>query len=153
MAVYPVVQRMSLPDLMQFAGQHPFASALFVVLTVALIYTEIARLLVGFKTVNPAELTALINRESALVVDVSAIDDYEKGHILGAKPLSMSQFSPENKLLAKARELPVAVVCRNGQQSSEAAKRLHKAGFSRVYWLNDGINAWAAADLPLVKGR
>ena len=138
---------------MQFAGQHPLASALFVVLTGALLYTEIARLFVGYKTVNPAQLTALINRESALVVDVSAIDDFEKGHILGAKQVSMSQFGPDNKLLAKSRELPVAVVCRTGQQSSEAAKRLHKAGFSQVYWLNDGINAWTAAELPLVKGR
>jgi rhodanese-related sulfurtransferase len=49
--------------------------------------------------------------------------------------------------------LPVAVVCRTGQSSSEAAKRLHKAGFTRVYWLNDGLNAWVQADLPLTKGR
>ena len=144
---------MSLSDLMQFAGQNPLLSALFAVLTVALVYTEIARLFVGFKIVSPAQLTELINRESALVVDVSAIDDFEKGHILGSKQISMSQFSPDNKLLAKAKELPVVVVCKSGQQSSDAAKRLHKAGFSRVYWLNDGINSWANADLPLVKGR
>ncbi|MEY3373237.1 MAG: hypothetical protein RLZZ537_1705, partial [Pseudomonadota bacterium] len=30
---------------------------------------------------------------------------------------------------------------------------LHKAGFTRVYWLNDGLNAWIQADLPLTKGR
>lgn len=138
---------------MQFAGQNPLLSSLFAVLSAALVYTEIARLLVGFKTVSPAQLTELINRESALVVDVSAIDDFEKGHILGSRQVSMSQFGPENKLLSKSKESPVAVVCRSGQQSSEAAKRLHKAGFSRVYWLNDGINSWANADLPLVKGR
>jgi rhodanese-related sulfurtransferase len=98
-------------------------------------------------------LTDLINRESALLVDVSAITEFDKGHILGSKHVAMSQFDPENKLLAKAKELPVAVVCRTGQSSSEAAKRLHKAGFTRVYWLNDGLNAWVQADLPLTKGR
>ena len=123
------------------------------VLTAAIVYTEIARLFTGYKRVNPAELTALINRESALVVDVSAIADFEKGHILGSKHVAMSQFDPESKLLAKAKELPVAVVCRSGVTASGAAKRLHKAGFTRVYLLEGGINAWIQADLPLTKGR
>ena len=144
---------MSFDALMAFAAQNPILSSIFVVLTVALVYTEAARLFVGYKTVSPAQLTDLINRESALLVDVSAIAEFDKGHILGAKHVAMSQFDPENKLLAKAKELPVAVVCRTGQSSSEAAKRLHKAGFTRVYWLNDGLNAWIQADLPLTKGR
>jgi rhodanese-related sulfurtransferase len=144
---------MSLEALIAFAAQSPILTSIFVVLTVALVYTEVARLFVGYKTVSPAQLTDLINRESALLVDVSAIAEFEKGHILGAKHVAMSQFDPENKLLAKAKELPVAVVCRTGQSSSEAAKRLHKAGFTRVYWLNDGLNAWIQADLPLTKGR
>ncbi|WP_395772131.1 rhodanese-like domain-containing protein [Arenimonas sp.] len=144
---------MSFDALIAFAAQSPILSSIFVVLTVALVYTEVARLFVGYKTVSPAQLTDLINRESALLVDVSAITEFDKGHILGSKHVAMSQFDPENKLLAKAKELPVAVVCRTGQSSSEAAKRLHKAGFTRVYWLNDGLNAWVQADLPLTKGR
>lgn len=144
---------MSFAALMQFAGQNPVLSVLFAGLTLALVYTEVARLFVGYKTVSPAQLTDLINKESALLIDVSAIAEFEKGHILGSKHVAMSQFDPENKLLAKAKELPVAVVCRTGQQSSDAAKRLHKAGFSKVFWLNDGINAWTQADLPLSKGR
>ena len=34
-----------------------------------------------------------------------------------------------------------------------AAKRLRKAGFTNVNVLEGGIQAWQAADLPLVKGR
>ena len=144
---------MSLAAIQALAEQNPMLSAIFVVLTLALIYTEVARLFVGYKIISPSQLTDLINKESALLVDVSAIDDFEKGHIFGAKQVSMSQFDPENKLLAKAKELPVAVVCRNGQKSADAAKRLVKAGFSKVYWLNDGVNGWTQADLPLSKGR
>ena len=144
---------MSFAAIMQFAGQNPLLSGLLAFLSLALVYTEIARLFVGYKTVSPAQLTDLINKESALLIDVSAQAEYERGHILGAKHVAMSQFDPENKLLAKAKELSVAVVCRTGQQSSEAAKRLHKAGFSKVFWLNDGVNAWMQADLPLSKGR
>ncbi|MBP7370982.1 MAG: rhodanese-like domain-containing protein [Arenimonas sp.] len=144
---------MSLAVLMQFASQNPILSVIFVILTLAIIYTEIARLFVGYKTVSTSQLTDLINKESALLIDVSGQSDFDKGHILGAKHVAMSQFDPENKLLAKAKDMPIAMVCRDGQQSANAAKRLHKAGFTRVYWLNDGINSWIQADLPLSKGR
>ena len=122
-------------------------------ITAALIYTEIAGLFRGYKALRPAELTGLINRENALVVDLSASNDFEKGHIAGSKSVQLSQFDPENKLLAAAKSLPVVAVCRNGQTSADAAKRLKKAGFEQVYWLDGGIAAWQQADLPLVKGR
>lgn len=122
-------------------------------LTVALVYTESTRLFRGYKALRPAELTGLINRENALVVDLSATSDFEKGHIAGSRSVAPSQFDPENKLLASAKALPVVMVCRNGQASADAAKRLKKAGFEQVYWLDGGVQAWQQADLPLVKGR
>ena len=144
---------MSLDILLAFARNNPALSLAFAVLTLALIYTEISRLFVGYKSVNPAGLTALVNRDNALLVDVSASSDFEKGHIVGAKNVAMSQFDPENKLLAKVKDLPVVVACRNGTGSADAAKRLVKAGFQKVYWLEGGIAAWQQANLPLVKGK
>jgi len=144
---------MTLQTLLAFASDHLMLSLLFVGLTLALIYNEVARLFTGFKSVTPAQLTALINRDDALLIDLSAAGDFEKGHIAGAKNLAMSQFDPENKLLIKARELPVALTCRSGTVSAEAAKRLVKAGFKSVYWLDGGIAAWQQAELPLVKGK
>lgn len=144
---------MTFARLLEFAGQNPILSLALVGLTLAIIYTELAHLFSGFKAVTPAQLTALINHDNALLVDVSAAADFEKGHIAGAKAVAMSQFDPENKVLAKAKELPVAVVCRNGTTSGEAARRLVKAGFHKVYWLDGGVAAWQQADLPLLKGR
>ena len=122
-------------------------------LTLAIVVTEIARLFRGYKALRPAELTSLMNRDNALVVDLSASADFEKGHIAGSRNVAPSQFDPENKLLAAARSLPVVMVCRSGQASAGAAKRLKKAGFEQVYWLDGGVAAWQQADLPLVKGR
>ena len=76
-------------------------------LTIALIVTEVARLFRGYKALRPAELTTLINRDNALVVDLSASGDFEKGHIAGSRNVAPSQFDPENKLLAAAKQLPV----------------------------------------------
>lgn len=144
---------MSLDSLLAFARENAMLSLALLGLTLALLYTEIARLLSGFKAINPAALTALINREDALLVDVSPSGDFEKGHIAGAKNVQISQFDPENKLLAKVRELPVVITCRSGMSSSAAAKRLVKAGFKQVFWLDGGVAAWQQANLPLVKGK
>lgn len=137
----------------EFIGNHPWLSFGFIGVSAALLATEFGRLTRGYKTLTPAGLTQLINRGNPLLIDVSSIQDFEQGHIAGAKHVLMSQFDPENKLLAKARELPVAVCCKNGQISAGAAKRLKKAGFSEVYQLDGGLRAWAEAQLPLVKGR
>ncbi len=106
---------MDFQELLAFAERTPMLSLALVGLTLAIIYTEIARLFRGYKALRPAELTALINRENALVVDLSASGDFDKGHIAGSKSVQPSQFDPENKLLASAKALPVVVVCRNGQ--------------------------------------
>jgi len=144
---------MFLERLPEFIGNHPILTLAFVGIGIALIANEIQRLTRGYRAISPAELTRLINREDALVIDVSAINDYEKGHITGSKHVAMSQFDPENKTLAKVKDLPVVVVCRTGMQSGPAAKRLVKAGFSKVYWLDGGIAAWQQADLPLARGK
>jgi rhodanese-related sulfurtransferase len=142
------------PDqLPEFIGNHPILALAFVGIGIALVVNEMQRFTRGYKAISPAELTRLINREDALVVDVSALNDYEKGHIVGSKHVAMSQFDPESKLLAKVKDLPVAVVCRTGMTAGNAAKRLVKAGFSKVYWLDGGIAAWQQAELPLAKGK
>jgi rhodanese-related sulfurtransferase len=144
---------MTLDRLLAFAGLHPLPVALLAAITVALVVNEAMRLMGGYQRLSPAQLTMLINREDALVVDVSGQADFEKGHIVGAKSLPLAQFDPAHKWLAKAQERPVALVCRTGAGSTEAAKRLVKAGFQKVSWLEGGLAAWQQADLPLVRGR
>jgi rhodanese-related sulfurtransferase len=143
----------SFQQLQLFLGNHLLLALGLVGVTIALIVNEMSRFTRGYRAVSPAQLTALINRENALVVDVSASGDFEKGHVVGSRNVAMNQFDPENKQLAKARELPVAMICRNGTTSADAAKRLVKAGFKNVHWLDGGIGAWQQANLPLAKGK
>jgi rhodanese-related sulfurtransferase len=144
---------MNFEALMAFAGQSPMLSMALVGLTVAIIYTEIARFFTGYKSLNPATLTLMINQDDAQIIDVSAITDFDKGHIIGAKNIVLSQITPDHKVLAKAKEQPIVLVCKTGLQSAEAAKKLVKAGFKQLYWLDGGIAAWLQADMPLVKGK
>lgn len=137
----------------EFVGNHMLLALGFVVVLVMLVSGEVSRLFRGYRELTPGALTQLINRDSPLVVDLSSSQDFEKGHIPGARHVPLSQFDPENKELAKVRELPVAVYCRSGTTSAQAAARLVKAGFKRVFWLGGGLAAWQQADLPLVKGK
>ncbi|GAA4797590.1 rhodanese-like domain-containing protein [Lysobacter hankyongensis] len=144
---------MNFEELWAFAGRQPVYSIALVGLTIAIIGNEISRLFRGYKSLVPAQVTALINQENALVVDLRPYADFQKGHIAGSKNVLMSQFDPESKQLAPAKALPIVLVCQSGITVVGAAKRLKKAGFERVHVLEGGIGAWQQAELPLVKGK
>lgn len=144
---------MNFEELWAFAGRQPVYSIALVGLTIAIIGNEVSRLLRGYKSLVPAQVTALINQENALVVDLRPYADFQKGHIAGSKNVLMSQFDPESKQLAPAKVLPIVLVCQSGMTVAGAAKRLKKAGFERVHVLDGGIAAWQQAELPLVKGK
>jgi rhodanese-related sulfurtransferase len=139
--------------LLDVAQANPILSLALLGLTLAIVYTEIRRLFRGYKAVSPAQLTELINREDALVLDLRAQAEFEKGHIIGAKHVLPSQIEPEGKLLAKAKESPVVLVDAAGMTASAAAEKLVKAGFKRIGVLDGGIGGWQSAGLPLAKGR
>ena len=142
-----------LSRLPHFISNHVLLVLAFIVIILALIGLEVSRKFRGFRELTPGSLVQMINRGEPLVIDLSAIADFEKGHITGSKSVTPSQFDPENKDLAKAKELQVVTVCKTGVESGKAAKRLVKAGFSNVATLAGGINAWKQADLPLAKGK
>ena len=142
-----------LTRLPQFIGNHLLLVVAFVVIILALIALEVSRQFRGFRELTPGALVQMINRGEPLVIDLSAIADFEKGHIAGSKNVTPSQFDPENKDLAKAKGLQVVTVCKSGVESGKAARRLVKAGFTSVATLAGGLDAWRRADLPLAKGK
>lgn len=142
-----------LTRLPQFISHNVLLVVAFVVIILALIGLEVSRKFRGFRELTPGALVQMINRGSPLVIDLSAIADFEKGHIAGSKNVTPSQFDPESKDLVKAKDLQVITVCRSGVTAAKAARRLVKAGFTNVATLAGGIEAWKRADLPLAKGR
>ena len=143
-----------LHKLPEFVGNHLALSALFVILLVALLVTQLTSLFSKTRELTPAGLTGLINRESPLLIVLFALADFEKMHVPGARHVAMSQFDPESKDLLKVKELPVVVIDRDGRGNSpKAAARLTKAGFTKVHTLDGGVLAWHAAQLPVAKGN
>ncbi len=142
------------PDrITDFIANNLILTLAFLGVTLALVLGELSRLRRKYQMISPSRLTELVNREQGVVVDLRPQADYEKGHIAGALHLHLSQFSAEHKALAKARDLPVILVCPRGVTAGPAADRLVAAGFSRVHVLDGGIAAWQQAELPLGRGR
>ena len=143
-----------LHKLPEFIHNHIALVAMFVVVLIALIVMEIASLFRKYKELTPAGLTLLINRESPLMIDLSAYADFEKAHVPGARHVAMSQFDPESKDLTGAKELPVVVMDKDGRgAATKAAQRLVNAGFAKVHILDGGVQAWQQAQLPVAKGK
>ena len=96
-----------------------------------------------FDSVSAEEFERLLkdNREVQLV-DVRRPEEFESGHIEKAVLINVqdSDFITQAKsLLDKSK--PVAVYCRSGRRSKDAANMLVKEGF-RVFDLDSGYLGW-----------
>lgn len=92
----------------------------------------------------------LINRSDAIVVDVRDKKEFEAGHIVGSINIPLAKIDQRMTELKKHQEKPVIVVCKLGQQSGEAAKKIQEAGHEQVYKLSGGVTEWKAQSMPLV---
>jgi len=102
--------------------------------------------------VDPARATELINREDALVVDVRAMADYAKGHIINAINIPSNGFKDQLHQL-KDKGQAIIVVCNNGATSGSICKLLRTNGFENIYELKGGMMAWTGVNLPVSKNK
>ena len=104
----------------------------------------------GYETVPADEFDALIVAGKVRVLDVRTPEEFNAGHIPGALNADVRSDAFAEKAVATLGEssLPVAVYCRSGKRSAEAAKVLEKLGYE-VYNLNGGILEWAKGGKPI----
>jgi rhodanese-related sulfurtransferase len=91
----------------------------------------------GIKQISPRDLD---RKKGMVLLDVSPDKEYEQGHIPGAVHVPLSDIGDKVKKLKKDKAL--VVYCRNGNQSIWAIKRLMGMGYSNLYNLRGGYNAW-----------
>ncbi len=92
----------------------------------------------------------LINRERAVLIDVSEPEEFAQGHAAGARnvPLNSLQGAKE---LPSNKPLPLVLVCPTGARAARAAGELSKLGHERAIALAGGLKAWRDANLPMEK--
>jgi rhodanese-related sulfurtransferase len=103
------------------------------------------------KRATPQDVTLLINRSKATIVDVRDAKEFALGHLPEAKNIPLADLDKRVGELEKFKSKSVVLVCQSGARASAAAAKLAKAGFTDVVNLDGGIAAWKKAGLPLAK--
>ncbi|HSV54415.1 MAG TPA: rhodanese-like domain-containing protein [Burkholderiaceae bacterium] len=100
---------------------------------------------------STAAAVQLINREKAVVVDVSEAEEYAQGHVGGAKNVPLNQLEEKMGTAVKNKALPVILVCSNGARANRALATVKKLGYAQAQALAGGLKAWKEASLPVEK--
>lgn len=103
----------------------------------------------GGGRLDPATAVQLINRERAVVVDVSEPAEFAAGHIGGAKNVPFGEFEKKLTDAVKNKTVPLILVCATGARSSRALAAAKKLGYEQAQALAGGLKAWKDANLPV----
>lgn len=95
-----------------------------------------------FTNLSADEFEKLIENDDVQRLDVRTVAEYSEGHIPGSININIfdDKFSAAaDEILNKSK--PVAVYCKSGRRSRNAARLLVKKGYT-VYNLDKGILNW-----------
>ena len=101
--------------------------------------------------ISPAGAVNLINRERAVVVDVSDTAEFAAGHVGGAKNIPLNQLEEKLASAVKNKTLPLILTCQTGARSGRALAIAQKLGYQQAQSLGGGLGAWKTANLPVEK--
>jgi rhodanese-related sulfurtransferase len=86
--------------------------------------------------------------DEVLLLDVREPGEWAAGHAPGARHVPLGRLAHEADDLPRDRR--IVAICRSGNRSGRATEALLEWGF-QVVNMEGGMQAWAAAGLPLVR--
>src|SRR5687768_11632159 len=100
---------------------------------------------------KPEEAKAPLVAGRAVLVDIREADEFARRHVRDALSRPLSAFEGTHLKVAPGSE--VVFTCRTGMRTSANCQRLAAAVDGPAYVLEGGVDAWAAAGLPVVDDR
>lgn len=95
---------------------------------------------VPFKHIDAAEAETLISGSNVIILDVREADSFARGHIDGARNVSITNLFGILDGVAKDRF--ILIYCYHGYASQEFGQLLSDFCYTNVYSLNGGYEAW-----------
>jgi rhodanese-related sulfurtransferase len=136
--------------LLEFIGHHPYLASGAVLAAVALGVYEIVARVQAFAALSAMQAVRLMN-QGALVLDLRAKQSFDAGHIGDARNVPAAELEAQAESLKKWREKTVITYDDSGTGGAGAARTLTKLGFTKVFNLEGGLNAWVKDNLPVTK--
>ena len=104
----------------------------------------------GYKDLGPEQFAKTIADGSIALVDVRTPEEYAAGHLHGAANVDWKASDFMDRMNAFPKGTPIAVYCRSGRRSAEAAAKLSKAGYTVINMLG-GYLAWTEDNRPVTQ--
>jgi rhodanese-related sulfurtransferase len=136
--------------LFEFIGNHPYLASGAVLAAVALAVYEVQARLQAFAALSSMQAVRLMN-QGALVLDLRGRESFDAGHIGDARNVPAAELAAQADNLRKWRDKTVITYDDSGSGGASAARTLTKLGFTKVFNLQGGLNAWIKDNLPLTK--
>ena len=137
----------TLAKFLEFITAHYVLSGTFILLLVLLIIQQSRN---AGRNLSSRELTAMVNRDEAFILDIRPKKEFSTGHIVGSVNISSDQLKDKMVELEKHKDKTIIVVCASGMNAGGACAELKKAGFTAAR-LSGGITGWRSENLPVVK--
>jgi len=103
------------------------------------------------KTITPLEAKTWLDRNEAVLLDVREAAAYKATRIHGSHLIPLGQISAAR--LPRGHHKKILIHCQGGKRSEQAcAVLLAQQSDLDVYNIEGGLNAWAAAGLPIETG-
>jgi phage shock protein E len=100
---------------------------------------------------TPAVFAEKMKTTGVVVLDVRTIDEFNSGHIEGAKQLDYYETDSFNASIdALDKNVTYLLYCRSGGRSGTTYDMMVQKGFKNVYNLEGGMLAWQKANMPVV---
>ena len=99
--------------------------------------------------ISTAEAVLMMNREKAVVIDLSDPQEFALGHPAGAVNLKLDELDKDLTKLVTDKSRPLIFFCQTGSSSVKGVVAAQELGFTKVYPLGGGLKSWREANLPL----
>lgn len=137
----------------EFLMNHWIISAAWVLVVAMLIQNLLELVTRKYKPISTVGVVGLINSQEPVILDVREAFEYAKGHIQDSINIPAAKLEKRLSELEKFKNESLIVACQTGTRSTSACKKLKTAGFSDVFHLTGGIQAWEDQKLPLARKK
>lgn len=104
------------------------------------------------KGISVAEFEALMKNKGAVrVLDVRTPAEVAEGHLPGAVNIDYTNENFKSELAKLDKKRTYLIYCKAGVRSDNAASIMKAAGFTHLFTLNGGIEAWQEAGKAIEK--
>jgi rhodanese-related sulfurtransferase len=136
---------------LEYISHHPWLATATAVLVAFVVVYEMRARSESLVSVSPQDVIRLMN-QGALLLDLRPQEQYQAGHLAGARQMRSDEILKAAETLKKHKEKAVVVYDDSGSLGAAAVRQLAAQGFTRVFALRGGLAAWRADNLPVSRG-